>query len=238
MKTLATRMTVGMGLCLLVGPVLAAQDVSFPVRHKHMLRDGQGELIFSTAGVEYRAKEKKHGRTWKYVDIQQIGLLGPKVVAIVTYEDAGWKFDKDRIYNFEITAGEITPALWSMLQGRLTRPLVSAVIPPDVVAKFSIPVKHLRGFGGSQGTLEFTDQYVVYRTAAPQDARIWRYQDISAIGSTGPYQLRLTTMDRVNGESGAERNFVFSLKQRLADDAYDFAWWKINGPQIEPAVRK
>lgn len=75
-------------------------------------------------------------------------------------------------------------------------------------------------------------------TATPKDSRIWRYQDISAIGTIGPYQLRLTSMDRAENESGAERNFVFSLKERLEPEAYDFILWKINGPLISSVNRK
>ena len=86
--------------------------------------------------------------------------------------------------------------------------------------------------------LEIGDQYVIYKTNVPKDSRIWRYQDISSVGTTGPYQLRFTSMDRTEGEFGGERNFVFSLKERLAAEAYDFIWWKINGSQISSFPRK
>jgi len=36
----------------------------------------------------------------------------------------------------------------------------------------------------------------------------------------------------------ANGNFVFSLKERLVPEAYDFIWWKINGPQISPFTNK
>jgi len=227
-----------LGGWLLVCSTLQAQEVRFPVRHHRLLKSRTGELIFGETGVEYRAKEKKYARSWKYEDIQQLGLLGPKELTILTYEDSKWKLGKDLFYRFEITTGEITPALWAQLQARLTRPVVSALIPPDIVPKFTIQVKHLRGFRGTQGTLEIADQYVIYKTDAPKDSRIWRYQDISSIGTTGPYQLRLTSMERVEGEFGGERNFVFSLKERLAPEAYDFIWWKINGSQISSFTRK
>jgi hypothetical protein len=203
-----------------------------------MLRDRTGELIFGETGIEYQAKEKKNARTWKYEDIQQLGLLSPKELTILTYEDSKWKLGKDLFYRFEITKGEITPALWTQLQAKLKRPVVSALIPPDIVAKFTIPAKHLRGFRGTQGTLQIGDQYVIYKTDVPKDSRIWRYQDISSVGTTGPYQLRLTSMDSAGGEFGGERNFVFSLKERLAPEAYDFIWWKLNGSQISSFPRK
>ena len=223
---------------MLVGSALQAQEVRFAVRHDRLLRDRTGELIFGETGIEYRAREKKNARTWKYEDIQQLGLLSPKEFTILTYEDSRWKLGKDLFYRFEITSGEITPALWTQLQAKLKRPVVSALIPPDIAPKFTIPVKHLRGFRGTQGTLEIAEQYVIYKTDVPKDSRIWRYQDISSIGTTGPYQLRVTSMDRTEGEHGGERNFVFSLKERLAPEAYDFIWWKINGSQISSFTGK
>jgi len=226
------------GVLLLVGSTLPAQEVRFPVRHDRLLRDRTGELIFGETGIEYRTKDKGDARTWKYEDIQQLGLLSPKELTILTYEDSKWKLGKDLFYRFIITRGDMTPALWTRLQAKLKRPVVSALIPPDIVAKFTIPVKHLRGFSGTQGMLEIGDEYIVYKTAVPKDSRIWRYEDISSVGTSGPYQMRLTSMDRAENESGGERNFVFSLKERLAPEAYDFIWWKINGPQISSFTRK
>ncbi len=217
---------------MLFSSALQAQEVRFPVRHDRLLRDRAGELIFGETGIEYRTKDKGDARTWKYEDIQQLGLLSPREVTILGYEDSKWKLGKDLFYRFIITSGEVTPALWTQLQAKLKRPVVSALIPPDIVAKFAIPVKHLRGFSGTQGILEIGDEYVIYKTAVSKDSRIWRYCDISSVGTTGPYQLRLTSMDRAENESGDERNFVFTLKERLAPEAYDFIWWKINGPQI------
>ncbi len=222
---------------LLACSALQAQEVRFPVRHDRLLRDRTGELIFGKTEIEYRTKDKGDARTWNYEEIQQLGLLGPKELTILTYQDSKWKFGRDLFYRFEITSGEITPALWTELQAKLKRPVVSALILPDIVPKFTIPVKHLRGFGGTQGVLEIAEEYVIYKTDTPKDSRIWRYQDISSIGTTGLYQLRLTSMDRAENEKGGDRNFVFSLKERLAPEAYDFIWWKINGPQISSFAR-
>jgi hypothetical protein len=223
---------------LLASSALQAQEVRFSVQHKRLLRDRTGELIFDESGIEYRTQKKSDARTWKYEDVQQLGLLGPKEVTILGYEDSKWKFGKDIFYRFRITSGEITPALWAQLQAKLKRPLVSAVIPPVITPKYAVPVKHLLGFGGTQGRLEIGDEYVIYKTDAPKDSRMWRYQDISSVGTTGPYQLRLTSMDRADGETGAERNFVFDLKERLTTEAYDFIWWKINGAQMSSYAKK
>ena len=223
---------------LFASSALQAQEVKFPVEHKRLLKDRKGELIFGETGIEYKTEKKSDARIWKYEDVQQLGLLGPKEVTILGYQDSRWKLGKDLFYRFTITTGEITPALWTQLQAKLKRPVVSALILSDIAPKFAIPVKHLRGFSGTQGMLEIGDEYIIYKTAVPKDSRIWRYQDISSVGTTGPYQIRLTSMDRAENESGGERNFVFSLKERLAPEAYDFIWWKINGPQISSFTRK
>ena len=70
------------------------------------------------------------------------------------------------------------------------------------------------------------------------DSRIWRYEDLSSIGSTGPFQLRLSTMERTQGEYGAEKNFIFDLKRRLDPEIYDFLWRKINLPRINSSLAR
>ncbi len=217
--------------------VVRGEETRFSVQHQHALRSCKGELVFKEDTVEYATTHKDHARLWKYQDIQQLGLLGPKEISVLTYEDQKIKFGKDRSFHFKVTAGEITPALWAYLETKVNKPLVSAVFPRESTPQFQIPVKHLRGWGGTQGVLEISDQYVIYRTEAPKDSRIWRYENISSLGSTGPYQLRLTAMERVNGEYGGEKNFVFDLKERLNEEAYDFVWWKLNGPKISATQR-
>jgi hypothetical protein len=233
-----TGLSLWLGGLLLVCSTLQAQDVRFPVLHDRLLKNRPGELIFGEIAIEYRAKEKKYARTWKYEDIQQLGLLSSTEITVLTYQDSKWKFGKDLFYRFTITSGKISPAFWTQIQAKVKRPVVSALIPADIASKFTIAVKHLRGFRGTQGTLEISDQYIIYKTDASKDSRIWRYQDITSIGTTGPYQLRLTSMDRAEGEFGGDRNFVFSLKERLAPEAYDFIWWKINGSQISAFTGK
>lgn len=229
-------LSVSAGAWLLAACALPAQEARFSVRHDHVIGSCLGELIFSREAVEYRTAHRKHARLWRYEDIQQLGLLGPKEISILTFEDAKWSMGRDRSFHFNLTAGEITPALAAALRDKVARPLVCALPPPDAVPKYTIPAKHRLGFGGTSGMLEISEDYIVYRTAAAKDSRVWRYRDISSLGTTGPYQLRLTAAERVQGEFGEERNFVFSLKRKLEDEVYDFIWWKINGARISPAA--
>jgi hypothetical protein len=226
----------GMFLSLLVLGVtlfqVLAEETRFQVKHDHGLRSCRGELVFRDDAVEYLTSHKKDARTWNYVDIQQLGLMSDREISVVTYEDSKLQLGKDKIFNFELTEGSIPPALAAALQARLTKPLVSAVIPELPAAKYQLPVKHQHALGGCQGNLEIGEHEVVYKTSHSSDSRIWRYEQLTSIGSTGPFQLRLSGMERTNGEYGAEKNFIFDLKRRLDPEIYDFLWRKINLPRI------
>ena len=226
-QTLLSLLVLGCSLSLAF-----AEETRFQVKHDHGIRSCRGELVFRDNGMEYVTSHKKDARTWNYTDLQQLGLVGDKKISVVTYEDRKLQFGKDKIFNFELTAGTIPPPLWNPLQARLTKPLVSAVIPELPEAKYQLPVKHQHALGGCQGTLQLGEQYVVYETSHKSDSRIWRYEDLSSVGTTGPFQLRLSSMERTNGEYGAEKNFIFDLKRRLDPEIYDFLWRKINLPRI------
>jgi hypothetical protein len=112
-----------------------AEESRFQAKHDHGIRSCRGELVFRDDRMDYVTSHKKDARTWKYVDIQQLGLVGNRKVSVVTYEDRKLQFGKDKIFNFELTEGTIPPSLWNSLQARLTKPLVSALIPELLDAK-------------------------------------------------------------------------------------------------------
>jgi hypothetical protein len=210
-----------------------ADETRFQVKHDHGIRSCRGELVFRDDGVEYVTSHKKDARTWNYVDIQQLGLKSDKKISVVTYEDRKLQFGKDKLFNFELTEGSIPPALAGALQTRLTKPLVSAVIPELPAAKYQLLVKHQHALGGCQGSLDIGEHEIVYKTLHSSDSRIWRYDQLTSIGSTGPFQLRLSSMERTGGEYGAEKNFIFDLKRRLDPEIYDFLWRKVNTSAAE-----
>ena len=219
-------------ICLALPGFPLRAETRLSVRHDHGLRSCRGELVFSEQQVEYITTNKKDARVWKYADIQQVGLLSEKKISVVSYEDQKLAFGKDKRFRFGLLEGAIPESLWSFLQTRLSRPLVSERIPTGIVSKAEIPVKHQHALGGCQGVLKIGELFVIYETPDKQDSRIWRFEDISSMGSTGPFQLRLTSMERTGWEIGGEKNFIFDLKRRLESDVYDFIWWKINGPKI------
>ncbi|MEW5976189.1 MAG: hypothetical protein AB1898_10340 [Acidobacteriota bacterium] len=223
---------------MLVLPPLARSEVRLEVQHDHWIGSCKGTLVFSEEQVEYTTSDLEDARTWSYQDIQQVGLLGPKRLSLVTYEDRKSHLGKDKIFNFDILKGELSTSLLAFLRSRMARPVVSSVLPSDLEdLKYEIPVKHQHALGGCQGVLRIGNEQLIYRTSHESHSRAWTYQDISAIGSTGPFQVRVTALDRVGGEIGAERTFIFSLKERLSTEIYDYLWWKVN-PTVRSAYRK
>lgn len=73
--------------------------------------------------MEYVTSRKKDARTWNYLDIQQLGLVGDRKISVVTYEDRKLQFGKDMMmFHFELIEGTIPLSLANSLQGRLIKP--------------------------------------------------------------------------------------------------------------------
>ncbi|HXK62285.1 MAG TPA: hypothetical protein PLP42_20560 [Acidobacteriota bacterium] len=219
---------------LLISPISLfgeAEKFTLAVKHDHLWGSCEGRLVFEEQKVRYETEKKDHAQEWDYLDIQQIAIEPNKVV-VLTYRDRKLYLGKDEKFTFEVIEGPVNEPLRAFLEEKLTRPLVSSVLPEELDVRYRIPVKHRKILGGSEGVLELSEKYVVYRTGDSRDARVWRYDELLSIGSTGPYQLRITAMEQTGGEYAGGRNFVFDLKQKLSTAAYDYLWDKINRPRI------
>jgi hypothetical protein len=95
---------------------------------------------------------------------------------------------------------------------------VAAVGQAPDLPSWSLPVKHLRPIVGSEGTLAFGAEAIVYSTPARDESRTWRYSDVESIGSSGPFQLTITTL---------EKGFNFQLKQPITEARYNQLWLQI-----------
>jgi hypothetical protein len=86
---------------------------------------------------------------------------------------------------------------------------------------WSASVKHRGGAGGS---LAFGDDGIVYTSAARDESRTWRYQDIDNISTSGPFQLTLTTFERALAHYSDRKDFNFELKQPITEAKYNELW--------------
>jgi hypothetical protein len=200
--------------CLILAGAVWAQAAQFPVRHKHLNGSCAGALTVDENGVSFTGA-KKHAWSWKYEDIQEL-RLAPESIYILTYKDSKLRLGEDRAYNFtgKIPAGE----LYALLKNRMDQRFVAAVGQALGLPTWSLPVKHLSLIVGSEGTLAFTADAIVYSTPAKAGSRTWRYSDIESIASSGPFQLTLTTL---------EKGFNFQLKQPITEAGYNQLWLQI-----------
>lgn len=217
-------------LALLPAPAGGEEPGVVPVRHDHLLGACTGRLVFTAEEVRYVSGHKDHERTWKYGDIQQMTLF-PDRISILTYRSRPMRPGTDEVFNFRPLSGALDDGFRREMELRLARPLVSGIVPEDVSPRFALPARHRKFPAGTEGVLEFGEEYVVYRTPAPGGSALWRYDELESLGSTGPFQLRLGAPS-AGGLFGAGRNVVFDLKRRLEPEEYDFIWEKIHRPQL------
>jgi hypothetical protein len=199
--------------CLILAAALASAT-QFAVWHEHLRKGCAGVMTVDENGVSFIGA-RKHSWSWKYEDIQQL-RLSPESIYILTYKDSKLRLGADRGYTFtgKIPAGE----LYALLRERMDQRFAAAVGETSGAVLWSLPVKHLRPIVGSEGTLEFGADAVVYLSSARDESRTWRYSDIDSIGSSGPFQLTITTF---------EKSFNFQLKQPITEARYNQLWLQI-----------
>jgi hypothetical protein len=208
-----------------------ARAETFEVEHNHFLRSCKGTLIFGDATVDYVTEHKEHARTWKYEEIQQMAIA-PNRISILTFNSRKVEFGADQTFDFKVLSGKPNDGFRSEMEKKLARPLVSSILPEQHTARFLIPARHRMTWSSSQGILEFGEAYLVFRSGEKNASRVWRYDELMSMGSTGPFQLRIGVLQKTGGEYGEEKNYKFDLKRRLAPEEYDFIWEKINRRSI------
>ncbi|MEO8595098.1 MAG: hypothetical protein ABI759_17390 [Candidatus Solibacter sp.] len=208
-------MAIGKGA---IGIVLAyaAWAQEFPVQHDHLRKFCSGTLTIDESGIRYQGP-KGHAWTWPYAEIQQLTLY-PESIRILSYRDrSNWKLGKDVSYTFKgkFPTGVLQQQWSAKLDGRFVAAVALAGAPAGAAGRV-FPAKQLGLTKGTQGTLTFSEDAVVYDTA--RDARTWRYRDIQFLSSAGPFELTITTL---------EKQFRFQLKQAIDESTYNQLWLEI-----------
>jgi hypothetical protein len=156
--------------CIILTGVALASAAQFPVRHEHWHDHCNGILTVDEKGVSF-AGPKKHAWTWRYQDIEQFTLSADRIT-VMTYQDNQLLLGADRTYTF---TGKVPAAeLYAELKDRLDERFVAAIGQDPALPAWSFPVKHLGRIAGSQGTLTFGADSVVYAIGAKGDSRTWR----------------------------------------------------------------
>jgi hypothetical protein len=226
-------------LTLACAPTAFGQrELRFEVRHDHWWGSGAATLTIGERGISFEepGKEDKlhHAGSWIYDDIQELKLLENTLV-LVTYQDRKWRLGADRQHTFNLAGGDQTlrPA-YALLKDRLDQRFVVALADPDIPLLWEIPVKLLGSLAGSEGMLRVGTEHIVYATESADQSRTWSYRDIENIGTSGPFQLTLTTYERAKLHYGSRKSFNFQLKQPLAEERYDQLWRRLNRTRALP----
>lgn len=219
-----------LGVLTAAGPPVADPH-AFRVRHDHLLGSCTGTLVFEEAQLRFNSDED-HSFVLPYLEVQQLGLF-PGRVDLLTWRDRPILFGKDQLLHFDLLEGEINWETVRFVEARLARPPVTSVLP-EFKVRYLLPAKHRGFFRGAEGRLAVGDEGIAFQSDGKDRSRFWRWEAVSGYGSTGPFQLRVSVMERTGGEAGEIRNFVFSLKQPLPPEMLDLFWAKVHGPRIAP----
>lgn len=251
-----TKYLMFLGLTVaMAGPALAQEPTPTPaptplftyqVAHDHRIGRNTGELLITANGFEYRGTgkdEARHSQTWRDDDLKRIELK-PREIRLTAYEAARYplvpkqvpyskggkelRIGSEREHVFQLTEGEITPEVVSLLLARFPRPLASSVLPAESAAGallFEIPVFHRQRQGGAAGVLRVYQQHVVFAAEKPEASRFWRYQDLRDIGRLGRYGLEIATYEKQFAADG--KSYIFDLKRPLTEAEYEKFWARV-----------
>jgi hypothetical protein len=193
------------------------QAETFPViLEKTLWRDRNGTIEIDDQGITYTTQKKEQNRVWKWTDIQYFDRVSSKEFVVLTYEDNRRLLGRDKQYHFRITQGELSNGLFDTVSKHLNRPLTDRVVPENVTARYTIPVKHEHVFGGCEGDLEFTADAIYYVTTHAPDGRVWHMdRDIVQVWSDDPYRLEIRAYDNNRREFSSTAAYKFELKEKL-----------------------
>jgi|CXWL01.1.fsa_nt_gi hypothetical protein len=208
------------------------------VKHDHLRKFCEGELVINEEGIEYATAFEKHERYWDFVDIKLLKLISETEIEVKTYTTYRPKLTlqqslpvgRDESFRFKLLEGEMTQEISNFLQSKIKKPMMTTFIDvDDETARpvYSLPVRHRHRWGGCSGVLKVYDDKVIYQSYTEMaDSRLWRWSDMQSMGRSGPYQFEITTYEPQFG--GPTKSYNFDLKEAMSDEVYDFLWKKIH----------
>lgn len=229
---------------LIVQSADTQSEWTFEVRHDHAFGSCTGRLTITDEVIRYETSEGDHSREWSYPDVESFEIVSTDELRIRTYDSGGLlRVWKDETFSFRLESASLDGDFFAFLEAHSLRPVRTRVVPDSatlgstgdipLTASFRIlqevPVRHDHLFGGCQGMLEISEDRIVYRTENPDDSRVWRLADVESFGSTGDFDLRISTRTDT---------FHFDLKLPLSPQTYRHIWEKVHEPDIQTYRRR
>lgn len=212
-----------------IAVVEAAEAFHFPVFRAKSLRDERGRLEISESGVLYESKDGKKAIRLPFLDIHKADVSDPKAIRLETYDIRKRRLTGRNVHVFRLDGATHGQDLRRFLVEKLNRPVVGAYATAAVPV-FEIPAYHRHRLGGCHGTIEIGPETIRFVSQKEADSGTWRYDEMETIGSMNPFHFRVTTL---------AETYNFDLKERLAEDAYQFAWQRVHelGPEQPTQTR-
>ncbi len=184
-----------------------------------------GTFSLDSDGITFRFHQGKTLR-WPYAEIETFDLTNPSQLTLRTYENKSWHRPGEKGYAFRF--GEPVPGrVAAELAQQVGKPSRNGLSSLSDIAFASVPARHPTHFGGSNGTLRFTESGIEYMTPKPGDSRNWRWSDIRTIANPDPYQLRI---------DGYREAYDFLLKEPLSRDLFDKLWDRVYANDLNVSV--
>jgi hypothetical protein len=184
-----------------------------------------GIFSLDSGGVTFRFNQGK-ALQWPYTEIETFDLTNPSQLTLRTYENKSWHRPGEKGYTFHL-AEPVPPRVALELAQHVGKPSRNGLSNPSDTAFASIPARHPTHFGGSNGTLLFTERGIEYTTPKQGDSRNWRWSDIRTLANPDPYHLRI---------DGYRESYDFLLKEPLSRDLFDKLWDHVYAKGLNVAV--
>lgn len=214
-----------------VSPV-AAQTGGIEVREDTVISRDRGTLRVGADGVSFDANDPDHSRHWTFAEVRQLRIESSRRVVVETYQSRGWRgLGHSQTYHYR-TIAPVPPEWVADVLSRITRSVVTSVIPPATApAHFTVDVNHEGTDTG--GRLALYAEGLAFETPRDGFARFWRFTDLDAVLLQDRYRLQVAVYE---GSREHVRPFLFTLKHDLPPGFYDHLWQQLNKRPRSPSA--
>jgi hypothetical protein len=183
--------------------------------HRLPKRPISGTLAIDHRGLEFRSG--KFSRRWSFADEIHTFDLADRDLTVTIYESRPWHEPGERRFHFRLNES-MPPSVASMFAEEVRRPVRNGAPDASAPAIAEIPAYHPKRFGGSNGTLRFTNTGIDYVSENSRDSHSWRWSEIQTIANPNPYSFRVTAYRDID---------EFELKQPLSRELFDRLWERL-----------
>jgi hypothetical protein len=178
-----------------------------------------GMLRIDAEGIQFQPVKGKEYR-WPYIEIKTFDLSSKKLI-LQGYQNKSLHRPGEESFHFKLT-DPVPTTVAAELARRVARPVRNGDPEPKLESFASIPAHHHRNFGGSNGTLRFSEGGIDYVTAEG-DARSWRWTDLNTLSNPDPYRLFVF---------GYRDTYTFDLKEPLSQALFNRLTDEINSHNV------